>query len=234
MKTQRTFPDVLNKIEQELIKMKEETVHIRLFYENGNMEAAYKGAMKLEELSEKLTLLTRALPVYTGNPGAFADIDRTIAESIPVEIGFTIENWFSVRLPMLLPRKEAGSAGYVRSFLYPVMQDFFIGKDPVRYRDCVLIYRHVYDAKRPERRKRDHDNIEINMVTDIVALYVMPDDEPDVCSHYYCSAEGEEERTEVYVVPKKDFPAWIVIEKVMPKEGVKLYEERSKQAKKHM
>lgn len=228
MKTERTFAEVLNRVEQELIRMKEETVHIRLFYENGNMEGAYQAAMKLEEQSEKLTLLTRAMPVYTGNPNAFVDIDKIIAECIPVDIGFTVEGWFSVRLPMLLPKKESGSASYIRSFLYPVIQDFFCGKEPVRYRDCVLIYRHVYDEERPERRKRDHDNIEVNMVTDIIALYVMPDDEPDVCSHYYCSAAGDGERTEVYVVPKQDFPAWIVIEKVMPKEGVKLYEERSK------
>lgn len=234
MKTARTFADVLSRVEQELIRMKEETVYIRLFYERGNMEGAYEAAMKLEESSEKLTLLTRTLPVYTGNQRAFADIDRVLAESIPMEIGFTIENWFSVRIPLLLPKKESGSANYIRSFLYPAMQDFFKEKDSIRYQDCVLIYRHVYDEQRPERRMRDHDNIEVNMVTDIVALYVMQDDEPDVCSHYYCSAKGDKERTEVYVVPKKDFPVWIVTEKAMPREGVKLYEKRSKQAEKHM
>lgn len=95
---------------------------------------------------------------------------------------------------------------------------------PVRYRDCVLIYRHVYSRDRPERRYRDHDNIEVNMVSDIVALYVMPDDSPKVCAHYYCSVSGMDERTEVYVVPKKDFPLWLVTERAMPDEGVRLYE----------
>ena len=71
---------------------------------------------------------------------------------------------------------------------------------------------------------RDHDNIEINMVTDIVALYVMPDDCPKVCSHFYCSAAGSEDRTEVYVVPKEDFPAWLKAEKNMPDEGVNIFE----------
>lgn len=74
-------------------------------------------------------------------------------------------------------------------------------------------------------KKRDHDNIEINMVSDIVALYVMPDDGPDVCSHFYCSAKGTDERTEVYVVPKSDFTAWLDTEKTMPDKGVKLYEQ---------
>ena len=96
----------------------------------------------------------------------------------------------------------------------------------MRYQDCVLIYRHVYDRARPERKMRDHDNIEINMVSDIVAMYVMPDDSPAVCSHYYCSTAGQEERTEVYVVPKKEFPIWLAMENTMPDEGVELYEKK--------
>lgn len=73
---------------------------------------------------------------------------------------------------------------------------------------------------------RDHDNIETNMVTDILALYVLPDDHPAVCSHYYCSAAGSEDRTEVYVIPKHNFPMWMVEEKTLPDKGVKLYEVR--------
>ena len=47
----------------------------------------------------------------------------------------------------------------------------------------------------------DYDNIETNMVSDIVAMYVMPDDALSVCSHYECSVMGEDDHTEVYVVP---------------------------------
>lgn len=154
------------------------------------------------------------------------DVQNLLALSIPVEIGFTAENWFSVRIPALLPKKEEGSADYVRSFLYPAMREFFQGKEPVRYSDCVLIYRHVYDRTRSERQRRDHDNIEVNMVSDIIALYTMPDDGPDICSHYYCSAASSQDRTEVYVVPKSQFPIWLVTEKAMPDEGVILHEKR--------
>lgn len=72
---------------------------------------------------------------------------------------------------------------------------------------------------------RDHDNIEVNIVADIVALYTLPDDKPDVCNHYYCSAAAEKERTEVYVVPKADFQKWLDVEKMMPDKGVKLLPE---------
>ena len=110
------------------------------------------------------------------------DVETITAANVPVEIGFTAEGWFSVRIPLLLPKKERGSAEYVRSILLPALKTFFAGRPPVRFDNCVLIYRHVYAEDRPERQRRDHDNIEINMVSDCIALYVMTDDAPGLCS----------------------------------------------------
>lgn len=219
-----SFLKVLNKIDAKMKRIGEQVSSIKWFYDAGNTDAAYALALKLEETSEKVVLLARSLPAYTGNPLAVQDVENLIASSIPVDIGYTAENWFSVRFPLLLPKKPAGSADYIRSLLYPAMRKFFEHGEPVRYGDCVLIYRHIYDRARPERQMRDHDNIEVNMVSDIVALYTMPDDNPQICSHYYCSASGNQERTEVYVVPRNDFPTWLRMEKTMPDEGVKLYE----------
>ena len=42
-----------------------------------------------------------------------------------------------------------------------------------------------------ERAYRDHDNIEVNMVTDIITLYLLPDDAPRRCAHYYCTPPGQ-------------------------------------------
>lgn len=224
MEQKTSFLQVLDKINRGISQMKEALDAVHLFYRNGDIGMAYERALKLEERAEKTTLFTRALPAYTGNPCAAEAVDRVIKESIPVQIGFTSEGWFTVQFPALLPKKNAGSADYIRQFLYPAMNRFFQGKPPVRYKDCVLVIRHVYDRRRPERAMRDHDNIEINMVTDIVAMYVLPDDHPAVCSHYYCSTAGSEDRTEVYVVPKHDFPLWLIDEKTIPDKGVRLYE----------
>lgn len=226
MNTTPAFINTLNKTDVLMKKLLEESSAVRCFYENGNIRETYTHAMKLEEISEKFVLLTRTLPAYTGAPLALTDIEEIISNNIPIELGFTAEGWFSLRIPLLLPKKAAGSADYIRSSLYPAMRNFFVNKNAVRYNNCVLIYRHIYDRNRPERKKRDHDNIEINMVSDIVAMYVMPDDGPSICSHYYCSTDGLEERTEIYVVPKRDFPIWLVMEKAMPDEGVMLYENR--------
>lgn len=227
MDRKQTFLKTLDKVYMLIKKLKEQEVLVRWLYHAGDLEETYGQSLKLEADTEKLVLLTRSLPAYTGSPRVMDDVENILAECIPVKIGFTAQNWFLVRLPGLLPKKSAGSAEYIRSFLYPAMRSFFAGKEPVRYEDCVLIYKHIYDEKRPERRYRDHDNIEINMVSDIIALYVMPDDGPFVCSHYYCSAAGSHDLTEVYVVPKEEFVQWLMLEKIMPKEGVRLFENRS-------
>ena len=224
MEQTNSFVRVLDKIEWSADKLQNQLAATRKFYHAHDMKQAYDQAIRLEETSERLVLLTRVLPAYTGCPQAAMEVENVIRLCIPVEIGFTKEGWFSLRIPALLPKKESGSADYIRSFLYPAMRDFFLCRPPVRYQNCVLIYRHVYRKDRPERQKRDHDNIETNMVSDIVALYVMPDDGPDICSHYSCSAVGLEERTEVYVVPKEAFPVWLMEEPKMPEEGVMLYE----------
>lgn len=198
------------------------------------MQVAYEQAMRLEETAERLVLLTRVLPAYTGSDVARLDVDNTIKLCIPVDIGFTTEGWFCLCIPALLPKKGGGSADYIRSFLYPAMQEYFQKKEPVRFTDCVLVYRHVYDRERPERRMRDHDNIETNMVSDIVAMYVMPDDAPPVCSHYECSVMGEDDRTEVYVIPRTDFPQWLSQENERLGEEENVYEKTLEMAKKDM
>lgn len=226
MKTHNTFQKALDKIDAKIQELHEQAFSVRRSYQDGNIKQAYESALRLEEVSEKTVLLTRALPAYTGNPKARLETENLIKLSIPIEIGFTKEGWFSLRIPALLPKKDAGSADYIRSSLYLAMREFFLDSQPVRYNDCVLIYRHIYARDRPERKKRDHDNIEVNMVSDIVAMYVLPDDGPSICSHYYCSAQGQSDRTEVYVVPQCEFTEWLENEKQMPEQGVKLYEKR--------
>ena len=77
---------------------------------------------------------------------------------------------------------------------------------------------------------RDHDNVETYMISDMVAMYVLYDDCPYLCNNYDCTAEGDKERTEVYVVPKAEFLEWLEEEKRMPREGVKLYETKLSRA----
>ena len=206
-------------------QLEEQLLEVSYLKECDEMMLAYEKALKAAETSERLTLLTRVLPGYTGCRKARWKIEQMIEQTIKVEIGFTEYGWFSVA-DSGLDAKERTLVQHLMCapFFFRAMQRFFQNKEPVRYSDGVLAYRHVYARSRPERQYRDHDNIEVNMVSDIVALFVLKDDAPSFCSHYYCSAAGDADRTEVYVIPKDSFPAWLICEKTMPDAGVILYE----------
>lgn len=177
--------------------------------DSGDSERAFSAAFQFAEEVEKLALLARALPAYTGHPQAARLTEQLLVQTVPIEMGYTREGWFQLRIPALLPKKEHGSPSYLRDLLYPAMRRFFAGKVPHRYTDCVLVFRHIYDRARPERAYRDHDNIELNMVVDIVALYLLTDDAPLRCAHYYCSASGPQDCTDVYIIPRGSLSDWL-------------------------
>ena len=220
----KRFEQTLDRIDSTLANMTNRVDVIRGFYDQSNMKACYLQTLRLEETAERLTLFARSLPVYTGARTAPEDVAQIIRDTIPVQIGFTVEGWFCLRIPLLLPKKAAGSVNYIRGFLFQALSEFFRDKQPVQYRDCVIVLRHVYDRGFPERQWRDHDNIEIKLVIDAAALYVLPDDGPKNCCHYYCSDADDSERTELYIVPREEFPMWLAKQKTIPDGGVALYE----------
>ena len=182
--------------------------------ENG----AYDCSLETERIAERLIFQLRNLATYSGEKETCEAVVRNIQETALVEVGYTEEGWFRLSIPALLPRKEKGNPEYVRSLIYPAMSDFFTGKQIEKFKDCTLVYLHTYDVNRPKREWRDHDNVEVNAVTDIVALFVMLDDSPHICEHYYASKSGMENRTEVFVLPKRD------LEKFRTQKG--LYDSR--------
>lgn len=227
-KCNEQFKKNLTSVLQGYYKLGKEIERTRMLLKSWDPEAAYSYALHIHEESEKITMIARRLPCYLGMREAEERVRSEMEKIVPVEIGYTEEGWFCIRMFALLPRKEHGNVNYIRQCLYYEMRKFFEGKIRGFQKNCVLIYRHVYHNGFPERQMRDHDNIEINMVTDIVATYVLCDDGPSVCRHYYCSAKGQEDRCEVYVVPQTEFEKWLSEEKDMPDEGVKIFPEPPK------
>ena len=221
---QSYFQIQLDSAIKETEKLLKQLNAVKADHEEKQIEAALEKSVTAARIAESVALRSRALPAYTGHPQAEEMVQEVMEESIPMEMGFTEEGWFCLRMPILLPRKEKSSRSYLRGFLYPALARFTYGKSRIRYRNCVLIFRHVYDKNRPEREYRDHDNIELNTVVDAIAMFFLVDDTPMECRHYYCSAAGETEMTEVYIVPRADFESWLSLEKELEKLRKKLRE----------
>ena len=91
------------------LQLLEERLKVTMsFNDSGRVEAAYFKSLQVHESAEELALITRNLPVLTGRLDAETEVRRTVKKTVPIEIGFTKEGWFSVRLFALLPRKEHG------------------------------------------------------------------------------------------------------------------------------
>ena len=212
--------------EKDLTKILKEMREVIDNFENLSYEEKNDRFMKLVALHEKACLKMRKFPSYLGNLNAMKEVQEIIDEVINVEIGYTEQGWFCVRMPFLLPKKESGSSEYVKNMLYSPLSKFFKNKVRDVPKQAVLVYRHVYEESHPEKQMRDHDNIEINQVSDCIVLWAMEDDSPKYCEHFYMSARGDTSRTEVYVIPREEFSEFVKIRDNMPKEGVKLYDFR--------
>ena len=226
------FQVTLEKTIRQTEKLLKRLKAVHTDYEDKRMEDTMEKAVSAAKQAEEVALLTRALPAHTGHPKSKELTRDSIAEAIPIEIGFTDQGWFCLRMPILLPRKEKSSRNYIRGFLYPELEQFAAGRR-IRYRNCVLIFCHVYDRNRPEREYRDHDNIELNTVVDAIAMFFLVDDTPLECRHYYCSAAGSTERTEVYIVPRRGFEDWLALENSIPEIGLSLHKNPPIPGKKH-
>ena len=218
---------------QKVISLTEEAKNMKHYCEP---KPFFDKAMKAEQAAEKLAVLLRWLPIMSHVPYAFDSVDGILAEAFPAEIGFTEERWFSARFPILLPKKEKATREYLNGILYASFRKYFDHSriSVPKFGECVIIYRHVYAYDRHYRMYRDHDNIEVNQITDAVAMYVMRDDGPTLCSHYHCMARAPENRTEVYVIPKEDFVKWLSMEPEFPEEGVKLFDPPEYLVENHM
>ncbi len=177
--------------------------------ESGDDTKAFELSQEANHCVGNLVVNARYLTIITGDPSAVRDFERVLLDEVPVEMGYTEQGWFLLKMPRILPGKEKGSIRDLRILLDAAFRRYPLKfPDVPLFSECVIAYRHVYDENVPEQQWRDHDNIELNFVTDIVAQYVMEDDAPKKCHHHYMSSAGSEAHTEVYVVPNSEFKMW--------------------------
>lgn len=183
---------------------------INKYIDEDDKENAMKELYKYEIISEKIVNNARIIPIASGIPNIQETISNIIIEENNVEVSYTNEGWFRVKIPSLLPKKEKGNPSYIRATLNAALKKYFSTNERKKFKEkCVFIVKHNYSKERNEREYRDHDNIELNAVVDNIALYVLLDDSPMKCKHYYCSTVDITDSTEVFIIPDTDFIKWL-------------------------
>ena len=209
----------IKQLQTQLHMCQDKMEQILVDYTTGNTDLANKRLEMVIASLNNHAVFGRTLAISTGHPYAEENLEEIIEATHPVEIGFTGNGWFLLRLEPLAKTKDTANKAYIRSIIYPAMRKFFSGKNFMRYDNYVLIFQHVYSRDRPVTYYRDYDNVETKSVTDAVAFFTMVDDSPNHCSVYHCCATGNKSCTEVYVLPKEDFSEWLRLENEMPAEG---------------
>ena len=103
------FQIQLDRAIKEAEKLLKQLYVVKADHKERKMEEALEKSVTAARIAEAVTLKTRSLPAYTGHPQAEDLVQKVIEEAIPIEMGFTEEGWFCLRMPILLPRKEKSS-----------------------------------------------------------------------------------------------------------------------------
>lgn len=166
---------------------------------------------KYEKLMEKVVNEARLMPLTLGLQNDLEDIQENIKDFADIKIKRT-EKYFYIKMPVLLNKKESGNPSYIRSTLFYALRDYFSTHHEEKIKEkCVIVFKHNYSKKRPYREMRDHDNIELNSVVDLVTMFMLNDDNPLLLDHYYFSTNiMNEDNTEIFLIPKKYFKECLI------------------------
>lgn len=170
-------------------------------------------AMRAESIAVKLRYL-----VFASTPVQRLDYLMKAAEEMKIELCLQ-DGILKILMPGLLPKRKWKNTEFITAPLMSAMGTY-VKENPVRrYQECVVCFAHIYNRSFPERRIRDHDNLECKQILDVISTFVLTDDTGRLCDTFHSSELGEEDRTEIYVMEKEGFLAWFSEREQAQKRG---------------
>ncbi len=180
---------------------------IDLCLKNDNFENAFSEILELQKKTEQIANKGRSLPLVYANPKIQKKIETNIIINQNLKLKIDISNDFvEMQLPFLLNKKESGSPAFIKNTLYAGLNNAFENA-PDNFKkfdeEMVIVFEHCYVNN--YLSYRDHDNIDINMIIDILCSFFLKDDSPKKLSHlYFSSFDSDINKTKVYLVKKMD------------------------------
>lgn len=192
-------------------------------------ETVYTYTLGMVEAVENMTRNARELVLSQRTPTGEEDVKRIVDENYKIEMGFTKEEWFCLRMPLIIPKKNGYSVKYVENRLRAALKEFWKYRPHLSfpYDKAVIVFHHMYARSRNAWERCVPADSEVECVIRLIFVYVLHQMFQVTFRHYHCCSLGEEECTEVYVMPISDFDKWLAQETpyllMTPKRG-KLYE----------
>ncbi len=169
-------------------------------YEQLSLDAALRSesiTCKLRHLVYSTTKVPK--PVYLEQAGAMQGIEISYSDDI-----------LEITLPCLLPkRKQRAHSEFLSDSLFFTLSDFALSNRLPRFEHCVVCFSQIYGKSRNPRWVRDCDNLEWKQLLDVIATFVMVDDNGLLCDAYNTAEIGETCYSRITVMHKDRFTEWL-------------------------
>lgn len=177
-----------------------------------NFDESYNQCIAVSNSLGNLSQDLRVLPSKFGCTNELTSYS-VADDNYPIEF-FYMEDILKIVLPEILPHRlrindndnrlvTMQNYAFNKQRIYnKFAKEFEYGKFKIYDERVVLFFNNIYtDAK----FFIDSDNVDTKIITDIIASYVLIDDNPMWCSHYVSAEIGDNNHSEVYVIPESKF-----------------------------
>lgn len=173
----------------------------------GDFENLYLNSRRVVSDCENLVQMTRTIPINFGDSNGYKnlkeDLIKSGEEEGKVQISLLESDVINIVLPDLLPRRLQNgkifeNLDYIRCQYIEAFRHYFQNKR-IEYSERVVIYFKNYFTS--EKNMIDDDNFDAKIITDIIAQYVLIDDNPKRCMKIFDYGIGEKRRTEIMIFP---------------------------------
>jgi len=204
--------DDVRRLEQDLIALQSiDVVEYPDNYSSLSHQAIIKGefiACKLRELAYSTTNIS------------WTELLKDSANALEILIDCDEKGVVEISLPCLIPSRKKKPLGFITAPLYAALEKFILSRhnapeDPFeKFSHCTICISHIYDKRLFGRgRKRDHDNIEVKGIIDVINTFLLTDDTGNLCDIFHTSEVSEIDMTRIFIMKKDMFPEWVSVYK---------------------
>jgi len=132
------------------------------------------------------------------------------AQALGIEVTRHDNGIVEIIFPCLMPHRTKGDNGFITTPLRKVLEKFTNETSEFfMFNQCDICITHIYNRK-TRRQIRDHDNIEMKAIVDIVSAYLLRDDSGLFCNNHTYSEFGDEDKTRIEIMDCAIFPTWVL------------------------
>lgn len=168
-----------------------------------------KGVLELEKATIKARNYANITLSMFGASELYDRYERYLSENV-YNITITRDgDVMHITTPVLLPHYKESYKSIISEPLNRAFKEYK-GKGnifPV-YKSVVMCIVNRVSMSSTGSKVRDNDNRDYKQVVNTIAYWLLPDDSPKYCSMFNGTKFGEQDGTDIYIVPKEKFGEW--------------------------